>query len=116
MIDCFPACVSLRAFTAAARRLSFSKAAEDMGVTPAAISHQIKEIEDQLRVSLFIRNSRCMILTQEGEILATAARKAWKPLAAPSNASSGWKTATRSRFRLRPPWRQMAGAASGQIP
>ena len=80
MIEQFPGLRSLRAFTAAAQRLSFSKAAEDMGVTPAAISHQIKEIEDQLRVTLFIRNSRSMVLTQEGEILATAARESLETL------------------------------------
>jgi len=80
MIEQFPGLRSLRAFVAAAQHLSFSRAAEDMGVTPAAISHQIKEIEDQLRVTLFIRNSRTMALTQEGEILATAARESLETL------------------------------------
>lgn len=80
MIEQFPGLRSLRAFVAAAQHLSFSRAAEDMGVTPAAISHQIKEIEDQLRVALFIRNSRTMALTQEGEILATAARESLETL------------------------------------
>jgi LysR family glycine cleavage system transcriptional activator len=80
MIELFPGLRSLRAFSAAARLLSFSKAAAELGVTPAAISHQIKEIEDQLRVSLFIRNSRTMSLTREGEILATAAQESLETL------------------------------------
>jgi LysR family transcriptional regulator, glycine cleavage system transcriptional activator len=73
MIELFPGLRSLRAFEAASRHLSFTKAAEDMRVTPAAISHQIKEIEDQLGVMLFTRTSRTMHLTREGEVLRTAA-------------------------------------------
>lgn len=73
MIEQFPGLRSLRAFNAAARHLSFTKAADEMGVTPAAISHQIKELEDQIGVALFTRTSRSMALTREGEILSTAA-------------------------------------------
>ena len=73
MLDLFPGLRSLRAFDAAARHLSFTRAASDMGVTPAAISHQIKELEEQLGVSLFARTSRSMRLTREGEILRAAA-------------------------------------------
>jgi LysR family glycine cleavage system transcriptional activator len=80
MIELFPGLRSLRAFVASARLLSFSRAAEEIGVTPAAISHQIKEVEDQLRVTLFIRNSRTMSLTREGEILATAAQESLETL------------------------------------
>jgi Bacterial regulatory helix-turn-helix protein, lysR family len=69
MIEHFPGLRSLRAFDAAAKHLSFTRAAEVMGVTPAAISHQIKELEDQLRLTLFVRTSRTMRLTREGEIL-----------------------------------------------
>jgi LysR family transcriptional regulator, glycine cleavage system transcriptional activator len=72
MIELFPGLRSLRAFDASAHHLSFTRAAEDMGVTPAAISHQIKELEAVLGVPLFIRTSRSMRLTREGEILQTA--------------------------------------------
>ena len=75
MIEHFPGLRSLRAFDAAAKHLSFTKAAEVMGVTPAAISHQIKEMEDQLRITLFNRTSRSMRLTQQGEILHVAAQE-----------------------------------------
>jgi LysR family transcriptional regulator, glycine cleavage system transcriptional activator len=73
MLEQFPGLRSLRAFNAAARHLSFTKAADEMGVTPAAISHQIKELEDQIGVALFTRTSRSMTLTREGEILSAAA-------------------------------------------
>lgn len=76
MIELFPGLRSLRAFEAAARHLSFTKAADEMGVTPAAISHQIKELEDQTGASLFARTSRSMRLTRQGEILHTAANDA----------------------------------------
>ena len=73
MLDQFPGLRSLRAFDAAAKHLSFTRAASDMGVTPAAISHQIKELEELIGVSLFARTSRTMRLTREGEILRGAA-------------------------------------------
>jgi LysR family transcriptional regulator, glycine cleavage system transcriptional activator len=76
MIDHFPGLRTLRAFDAAAAQLNFSRAAESMGVTPAAISNQIKELEDQIGVELFQRTSRSMRLTRQGEIMATAAHEA----------------------------------------
>jgi LysR family transcriptional regulator, glycine cleavage system transcriptional activator len=58
---------SLRAFEAAARHLSFTRAAEELHVTPAAISHQIKALEDHLGVKLFRRLSRAVRLTEAGQ-------------------------------------------------
>jgi LysR family transcriptional regulator, glycine cleavage system transcriptional activator len=72
MLEHFPGLRSLRAFDAAAQHLNFTRAAAQIGVTPAAISNQIKELEEQLQVSLFQRTSRTMRLTKEGEILAEA--------------------------------------------
>jgi LysR family glycine cleavage system transcriptional activator len=66
MLDRFPGLRSLRTFDAAAKHLSFTRAAADMGVTPAAISHQIKEMEGLIGVALFDRTSRTMRLTREG--------------------------------------------------
>ncbi len=74
MLETFPGLRTLRAFDAAARHLSFSRAAAEMHVTPAAISHQIKELEEQLRVELFTRTSRSMKLTKAGEILFEASQ------------------------------------------
>jgi LysR family glycine cleavage system transcriptional activator len=58
---------ALRAFEAAARHLSFKKAAEELHVTPAAVSHQVKALEDYLGVSLFRRLTRALALTKAGE-------------------------------------------------
>ena len=58
---------ALRAFEAAARHLSFTKAAEELSVTPAAISHQIKALEAQLGVALFHRLTRALRLTDAGQ-------------------------------------------------
>jgi len=57
---------SLRAFEAAARHLSFSKAAAELHVTPGAISHQVKVLEDLLGVVLFHRLTRAIRLTDAG--------------------------------------------------
>ena len=57
----------LRAFEAAARHLSFTKAAEELFVTPAAVSHQIKALEDFFGVKLFRRLTRAVALTEEAQ-------------------------------------------------
>jgi LysR family glycine cleavage system transcriptional activator len=60
---------ALRAFVAAARHLSFSRAAEELFVTPAAVSQQVKLLEDQLGRVLFRRTNRSLLLTDEGQAL-----------------------------------------------
>ena len=57
---------SLRAFEAAARHLSFTKAATELHVTPAAVSHQVKALEAQVGVSLFRRFNNGIALTEAG--------------------------------------------------
>ncbi len=61
---------------AAGRHLNFTRAADELGLTPAAVSHQIKEIEDQLGVVLFIRTSRSIRLTEAGAALCDASADA----------------------------------------
>jgi LysR family glycine cleavage system transcriptional activator len=61
----FPPLNSLRSFEAAARWLSFSKASEELHVTPAAVSQQIRQLEDYLGVTLFHRMTRAVRLTEE---------------------------------------------------
>ena len=61
----FPPLKSMRVFEAAARRLSFTKAAEELSVTPAAVSQQIRQLEDYLGVVLFHRMTRAIKLTEE---------------------------------------------------
>jgi DNA-binding transcriptional LysR family regulator len=60
---------SLRAFEAAARHLSFTRAAEELRITPAAISHQVKSLEQRLGVQLFRRLPRALRLTIDGQAL-----------------------------------------------
>jgi len=61
-----PPLSALRAFEAAARNRSFKRAAGELGVTPTAISHHIKSLEEHLQVSLFERRTRQVTLTQVG--------------------------------------------------
>ncbi|AHG18662.1 LysR family transcriptional regulator [Chania multitudinisentens RB-25] len=60
---------TLRAFEAAARRLSFKLAAKELHVTPTAISHQIRQLESYLKVDLFERHTRRVSLTAAGHLL-----------------------------------------------
>ncbi|MYN09573.1 LysR substrate-binding domain-containing protein [Pseudoduganella aquatica] len=64
-----PAIGALRVFEAAARRLSFKDAAEELNVTPTAVSHQIKHLEQAIGVELFERGPRRVTLTAAGRQL-----------------------------------------------
>jgi LysR family glycine cleavage system transcriptional activator len=64
-----PPLSALRAFEAAARLQSFSKAADELNVTPAAISHQVHALEEDLGVKLFHRMNRAVELTASGRVL-----------------------------------------------
>jgi LysR family transcriptional regulator, glycine cleavage system transcriptional activator len=70
-----PALDSLRAFEAAARRLSFTQAAGELYVTQGAVSQRIKALEKDLEVQLFRRLTRRLELTPEGERLALGVRE-----------------------------------------
>ena len=65
----------LRVFAAVARHLSFGKAAEEMHLTPPAVSMQIKELEEHVGLPLFDRGGRSVALTVTGEYLLVYARK-----------------------------------------
>ena len=56
----------LQLFEAAGRHLSFKKAAEELFLTPSAISHQVKALEENLGILLFTRQARGVKLTQAG--------------------------------------------------
>src|SRR5918998_5059527 len=72
----FPGLGPLRTLEAAARHLSFTKAADELGVTPGAVSVQVRAIEDALGARLFWRTSRTVRLTGAGETVLRAAREA----------------------------------------
>ena len=76
-----PGLPAFRTFEAAARHLSFSRAAAALGVTPAAVSSQIRTLEDQLGVALFVRTSRQVRLTNAGTILLAGVSEAFATLA-----------------------------------
>lgn len=76
-----PPLPALRAFEAAARHLSFKKAAEELHVTPAAISQQIKQLEGYLNVVLFRRLTRALELTERGEAMLPKIREGFACLA-----------------------------------
>ena len=71
---------SLRAFEAAARHMSFRKAAEELHVTPAAISHQLKALEDYLGVKLFRRANRRVELTPAARVAAPYLHEGFKAI------------------------------------
>jgi LysR family glycine cleavage system transcriptional activator len=60
---------ALRAFEAIARHMSFARAADELHVTPAALSHQIRGLEEQLGVPLFTRRARSIALTDTGRLI-----------------------------------------------
>ena len=65
----------LHTFEAAARHCSFSLAAEELSITPSAVSHKMSKLEDELGIALFHRASRKVSLTDEGERMYQSVRK-----------------------------------------
>jgi len=84
-----PPLAAVRVFEAAARRLSFTQAAEELGMTQAAVSYQIKVLEERLGAPLFLRRPRAVELTPAGHLLAPAASEALETLAAAFSAARG---------------------------
>lgn len=70
----------LRGFEAAARHLSFTKAAEELFLTQSAISRQVQGLEEALGVPLFQRRHRALLLTDEGQLLQQAVARMLKEL------------------------------------
>ncbi|MEO9823726.1 MAG: transcriptional regulator GcvA [Paracoccaceae bacterium] len=89
MSDRLPPLTALRAFDAAARHMSFAKAAEELNVTPAALSFQIKSLEDHLGAQVFRRLNRAIELTEEGQALLPGTRDGFAALTA------AWRTTKR---------------------
>jgi LysR family transcriptional regulator, glycine cleavage system transcriptional activator len=71
-----PSLNGLRAFEAAARHLSFTRAAAELNVTQTAISHQIRRLEEQLGLRLFMRQQRTLLLTEDAQQYLPAVRAA----------------------------------------
>jgi LysR family transcriptional regulator, glycine cleavage system transcriptional activator len=75
-----PSLNGLRAFEAAARHMSFTRAAAELNVTQTAISHQIRRLEEQLGLALFIRRNRTLELTREALDYLPSIRSAFADL------------------------------------
>lgn len=73
---------ALRAFDATARHLTVVKAADELNVTPSAVSHQLRTLEDALGIQLFTRNKTRLKLTSHGEALLPSVRAAFQMIAA----------------------------------
>ena len=78
--DRLPPLIALRVFEAAARHLSFRKAAEELFVTPGAVSQQIRLLEDHVGVELFHREGRREALTDAGQAALPALKSAFAQL------------------------------------
>jgi LysR family glycine cleavage system transcriptional activator len=75
-----PSLSGLRAFEAAARHLSFKAAAHELAVTPTAISHRIRRLEEELNCELFHRRPRAVSLSPAGAVLLPDVREAFQRL------------------------------------
>ena len=95
MSDRLPPLTALRAFDAAARHMSFAQAAEELNVTPAALSFQIKSLEEHLGAPVFHRLNRAVELTEAGKALAPGAADGFAAL------SAAWRNARRATDQTR---------------
>mgnify|MGYP001813974364 CR=1 FL=1 len=89
MSDRLPPLTALRAFEAAARHMSFAHAADELNVTPAALSFQIKSLEEHLGQPVFRRLNRAVELTEAGRALAPGASEGFGVL------NGAWRAARR---------------------
>ncbi len=89
MLDRLPPLTALRAFESAARHLSFAKAADELNVTPAALSFQIRSLEQHLGAPVFRRLNRAVELTEEGKLLRPGVQHGFSAL------QSAWRNAQR---------------------
>ncbi len=87
MSNRLPPLTALRAFDAAARHMSFAQAAAELNVTPAALSFQIKSLEEHLGQQLFHRKNRAVELTEAGRTLAPGAAEGFQTLTTAWNAA-----------------------------
>ena len=88
MRTALPQLSALRAFEAAARYLSLTQAARELSVTPGALSHQIRGLEEFLGTKLFERRVRSIALTAAGKQLYPGLRRASRISAKPSKVST----------------------------
>lgn len=93
---------ALRAFDAAARHMSFKRAADDLSVTPAAISQQIRSLEETLGVELFKRTSRTLILTEAAQLALASLKEGFEKMEEAVDAMTATKDTNTLRISVAP--------------
>ena len=107
MAVALPPLNALRAFEAAARHRSFVAAAEELHVTPAAISHQVKQLEAILEVALFHRLPRGLVLTEAGKAMLPELGRGFAHVARAVRAAREGGLAGQLRVTVLPPFTQL---------
>ena len=100
----------LRSFEAAARHLSFTHAADELGVTPGAVSQQVKSLEATLGVALFRRLPRSLVLTDAGEAYLPAINSAFKIISTATESTAPALRGRKLRLGVAPQITQMAAS------
>lgn len=90
-----PNLAALRAFEAASRHQNFSRAAEEIHVTHGAISHQVRALEEELGLQLFVRYGKKIAITEEGQRFAEVIRDSLQQIALVVDALKGAKQQNR---------------------
>jgi LysR family glycine cleavage system transcriptional activator len=124
----------LRTFEAVARHLSFTQAADTLCVTQSAVSHQVRQLEEQLGCRLFRRNNPGIELTEEGRLLLTGVAEGLEHMrmavqrvrtrghsgvltvSAPSSFATWWLVPRLGRFAVRHPRIEVRIAAMEEMP
>ncbi len=105
----------LRAFEAAARHLSFTRAADELGVTPGAVSQQVKTLEAALGITLFQRLPRSLILTDDGEAYLPQISVAFEIIARATEKSAPALRGRKLRLGIAPRLMKPAGVATRKL-
>jgi LysR family glycine cleavage system transcriptional activator len=105
----------LRSFEAAARHLSFTRAADELSVTPGAVSQQVKSLERALGITLFRRLPRSLVLTDEGEAYLPAIQSAFNIISAATESTAPALRGRKLRLGIAPHIMQKAASAVRQL-
>lgn len=101
----------LRSFEVAARHLSFTRAADELGVTPGAVSQQVKSLEAALGTPLFRRLPRSLVLTEAGEAYLPAIESAFAIISKATELTAPALQGRKLRLGIAPPIMKMAAEA-----
>ena len=107
---------AVRLFEAAGRLLSFKLAADELHLTPSAISHGVQTLEEWLGTPLFVRGQRSLSLTEPGECFLRIVQEAFAGLCVATEKIPGRRAA--GTLSVKHPdhlWKPLAAAPSGQV-